>query len=559
MDNMLYIIAGLVIILMVGVWVLRKNKAQQPPASPRAQTVNRGAENAATLATKTKPATSAKQGAGGLTSSPTKFDDLTVAQRFMDQQRYDKAIETLERGLIEKPHDNELSLKLLNIYALTNQHDEFHRTYDAIQAYSDPVSIKQAQQLKGLLAAEQSSAAFSTVTDNSMTLDSETLLPNDKKPDFNDDKMSLDFDKPTPSTDYEQLSSPTASRNNDNINNNTSNHHDAFELTLDDLETPYLETSDLEQANLENSSINTSTNTTNNVAADSDAKAPVLNIDDANSINKVNTSADDDFTLDFDMLSDDISADPEEDREKNELTLSDDDFVLDFSNLAEETEANNESNAADTPANPALIDDGFTLFLNEADPETVAADTATTNAPTAQTQASSVNDTARLNTSIIEDTLTDGADFIDFDFDIDTNIDADTSNDLNTGIAIGTNESTLTPTFDDDTGIDYLDFDINDTDASSTTTPTPVITESNSINLDGEYVDTLTSADFDAQFASDFDFVKTLDNNQITLDLAGQYLQLGEYDSAKRLLNEVVAQGNSEQQQQAQELLTRTA
>ncbi|WP_201526966.1 FimV/HubP family polar landmark protein [Psychrobacter frigidicola] len=551
MDNMLYIIAGLVIILMVGVWVLRKNKAQQPPASPRAQTVNRGPENAATLATKTKPATSAKQGAGGLTSSPTKFDDLTVAQRFMDQQRYDKAIETLERGLIEKPHDNELSLKLLNIYALTNQHDEFHRTYDAIQAYSDPVSIKQAQQLKGLLAAEQSSAAFSTGTDNSMTLDSEMLLPNDKKPDFNDDKMSLDFDNPTPSTDYEQLSSPTISRNNDNINNNTSNHHDAFELTLDDLETPYLETSDLEPANLENSSINTSKNTTNNVAADSDAKTPVLNIDDA--------SADDDFTLDFDMLSDDISADPEEDREKNKLTLSDDDFVLDFGNLTEETEANNENNTADTPANPALIDEGFTLFLDEADPETVAADTATTNAPTAQTQVSSVNDTARLNTSNIENAPTDGADFIDFDFDIDTNIDADTSNDLNTGIAIGTNESTLTPTFDDDTGIDYLDFDFDDTEASPTTTLTLVTTESDSINLDSKYVDTLTSADFDAQFASDFDFVKTLDNNQITLDLAGQYLQLGEYDSAKRLLNEVVAQGNSEQQQQAQELLTRTA
>ena len=45
----------------------------------------------------------------------------------------------------------------------------------------------------------------------------------------------------------------------------------------------------------------------------------------------------------------------------------------------------------------------------------------------------------------------------------------------------------------------------------------------------------------------------------MTLDLAAQYLQLGEYDSAKRLLNEVMAQGNSEQQSQAQTLLERTA
>ncbi|WP_313493686.1 FimV/HubP family polar landmark protein [Psychrobacter faecalis] len=36
-------------------------------------------------------------------------------------------------------------------------------------------------------------------------------------------------------------------------------------------------------------------------------------------------------------------------------------------------------------------------------------------------------------------------------------------------------------------------------------------------------------------------------------------MQLGEYDSAKRLLIEVINQGNSEQQSQAQALLDRTA
>ncbi|MGM8901112.1 FimV/HubP family polar landmark protein, partial [Psychrobacter sp. 1Y4] len=68
-----------------------------------------------------------------------------------------------------------------------------------------------------------------------------------------------------------------------------------------------------------------------------------------------------------------------------------------------------------------------------------------------------------------------------------------------------------------------------------------------------------SAEDFSSRFAADFDFVKSLDSNQVTLDLANQYLQLGEYDSAKRLLNEVIAQGNSEQKQQAQLLLERTA
>jgi pilus assembly protein FimV len=68
-----------------------------------------------------------------------------------------------------------------------------------------------------------------------------------------------------------------------------------------------------------------------------------------------------------------------------------------------------------------------------------------------------------------------------------------------------------------------------------------------------------TTEDFSSRFAADFDFVKTLDSNQVTLDLASQYVQLGEYDSAKRLLTEVINQGNSEQQSQAQALLDRTA
>ena len=148
---------------------------------------------------------------------------------------------------------------------------------------------------------------------------------------------------------------------------------------------------------------------------------------------------------------------------------------------------------------------------------------------------------------------------IDADVDLDTH-DLDTHN-LDTNKAATSN--TVTPTldeqtltFDDNTGIDEFDFN---TDTTSITTTSPVIPESTCIDSDSVVKDTLPSADVAAQFAADFDFVNTLDNHQVTLDLATQYLQLGEYDSAKRLLNEVLAQGNPEQQQQAQELLARAA
>ncbi len=106
--------------------------------------------------------------------------------------------------------------------------------------------------------------------------------------------------------------------------------------------------------------------------------------------------------------------------------------------------------------------------------------------------------------------------------------------------------------FDDNSLLD------NEFDTHSSTALSPVAPIEDESTLTAEDA-AETAEDFSSRFAADFDFVKSLDSTQVTLDLAGQYLQLGEYDSAKRLLNEVLIQGTSEQQNQAKVLLDRTA
>lgn len=110
--------------------------------------------------------------------------------------------------------------------------------------------------------------------------------------------------------------------------------------------------------------------------------------------------------------------------------------------------------------------------------------------------------------------------------------------------------------FDDNTVLEE-DFDFEPSAPVMPTSSAPVETDSN-ITFENE-IDTESTEDFASRFSADFDFVKSLDSNQVTLDLATQYVQLGEYDSAKRLLNEVMDQGNHEQQNQAKLLLKRTA
>lgn len=58
-------------------------------------------------------------------------------------------------------------------------------------------------------------------------------------------------------------------------------------------------------------------------------------------------------------------------------------------------------------------------------------------------------------------------------------------------------------------------------------------------------------------FADDLSFAIGGDTVQVTLDLANRYLNLGEQDSAKRLLEEVLASGNNKQRETAQSLIAR--
>ena len=603
MNNMLYIIVALIVILMVGVWVLRKNKAQPP----RVQSPIKDSQGAATP----KPMTA------NVGNTGTKFDDVTVAQRFIDQQRYDKAIETLQRGLIEKPNDSALLLKLLNVYALSDQKEAFYKTYADITAQADMATIAQARQLKELLDNDTDPVpSFGNTTASSGGLETNTAsshpifdLENTPVPtpstdiiqQDNDNDMSLDFElsdsslTPSSSPVVEQ-----STKKNDTTANST------FDLTLDDLET-----SDFEQNDFQDSPVTSIDNDTITLTPDTALETEPLTLDfdtseqpdtlsfAENTVAPTNSS-DDDFVLDFDHLLEDsdesLTADIEAD-DINTNDVSDDAFALDFDMASSTAEPVTEPKSA-------TLDDDFTLFLNEA---TIDADEADSNAvilddfaldtksnleaPVASPN-NNQNDHDILNTNFLEDTLLDNGvdgsvtiDEIDSSTPLPANANEASDFDFNieTEIETENNVTAATPTLEDNnnsfdaTADDYIDLDLEsnvDIEPVETLITTPVITEDHPVALDdSQDLYNSDSAninetgndipkvhdDFDAQFAEDFDFVNTLDSHQITLDLASQYLQLGEYDSAKRLLNEVITQGNIEQQKQAKALLTRTA
>lgn len=533
MDNMLYIIAGLVLILIVAVLVMRKNKVQKPSGQP---TIKAGGTESLSTQAASKGAP-----AQAPSNNEKKFDHIEIAQRFMDQQRYDKAIETLNRGLIEKPHDSELSLKLLAVYATIDQSDNFNKVYDSIKAYNDAKSIAQADELKALLTEEQNQIAQRALpADDSEDAGFESIdfdLPADK---VERNTSTLDSAAAQP-VEYENDllnttdENSTVSNNFDNLDSfdNFDNIDQAFDLSLDDLE--------------DNASVTPLT---------------TLNIADEETLANSTTATDTDnnnFDFDFELSEQsDISTEspvtPVSNDNSNEIMLDEEDFVLDLE--------------VDAGENNVSVDDQITTDAIQTDENSLSLsldgidDSNETENEVVIEQPIAIEDS--FDNFNIEGDIFDSHSFENNNVE-NNNVEDSSFEEVNV-VENKTEASSLSPTtvmFDDDTLIDdNFDFDTL-SDSPTATTPVEVDHDIGSIvynNTDLTAETTIeTSEDFSSRFAADFDFVKTLDSNQVTLDLAGQYVHLGEYDSAKRLLNEVLVQGNNEQQQQAQSLLERTA
>jgi pilus assembly protein FimV len=550
MDNMLYIIAGLVLILLVAGFLLRKNKAQKQSAQPPVSSVR----NAAAPAPKTDYGTAAQNNQ----NDSNKFDHITIAQRFMDQQRYDKAIETINRGLNEKPNDSQLSIKLLSIYATLDQPENFHDVYNRIKIHNDAKTITLADELKDLYIGEQSPVATPEVAieDNndrfdSLDFDLATTDQTDDTAAISDrpvieDSNDLVIDKP--------IDSPVFS------SEPTKNVDDSFDLTLSDLEDDFNESNATDETPV------------TSLATDDDS-LHISTSDRTDTIKNDEVIEDNDlsdFEFDFDSPAENILIENSDvsdvqDSESEALVLEDD-FILDFDDLAADADKDTSVDKNEEEASSNAVqnnEDDFTLSLDDLN-ESDDIDTANTfaiNEPSTTEESSDIDafvledidfENADTDSSTLED---DGVVDLSFEEQLindDTEINAFEASDTKPVASLR---------FDDDTPI-ADDFDIIDTDSlldpsvatSPASTVAPVEPET---DISHEAVE--SAEDFSSRFAADFDFVKSLDSNQVTLDLANQYLQLGEYDSAKRLLNEVIAQGNSEQKQQAQLLLERTA
>lgn len=541
-STMIIVAAGLIGLLLLAFlafWFLKKRNQEDDGAylpepratnNPKLEELLQSAEEAATPSSAPTTAPSAPSA-----SSLDKIELLT------QDQRYEEAVTELKRFLMTHPKDERALLKLLQVYGITNNRGAFHQLHSKIHEIGSPELIEQADFCRSLLEDDLVETPKAVPATNEVKVD---MLEFDAPQTIEEPKayvapQSAPLEPEESSFELEDFSfddSPT----------NTADGDENFDLSFDD-----------------------STTVSGEPEPDFD-----FNFEEQTTP----TTAADDNTFDLEELSfdsleqeglqkDDLSFDePVQSNNATTTNLSDDlDFGLD---LGDETLAT-QNNELPEEDNAFALDDlsfddldlGQSQSLEQEQSLDKTADTANLNDFEQEFSFDG------LELGGIEEKETDSLDtsfaLEDLDFSSDSKISS-----VEPSVAEATKESSTQALFADEPSVEASIEDFNQATIEQSTT----VFDDNLL-LDDIALDKDTALFDDSHGIeespapsvsepapvpiSELALGTNTDTPAITLELAQQYLNLGEQDSAKRLLQEVSQSGSSEQQQKAQSLLAK--
>lgn len=612
MDPIMIGIAAVVILVIIaGVFLMKKGKSQttvdtqtqvkRPKTLAEQQReleLQRQSQMPSPSASPNLPK-STLQAAQNLNTAESAQHELQAAEQLIQTQDYEGAITTLRRALKNHPSHSGLNFTLLNSYALAKDYQHFNSFYLEILALNDADLTTQANNLKILVDEEQSITARSTaMTHTAEAVESDGL-------DFDLPGFKQDSDKPAINSTLQvampsvtEVAQPASLASG--VSSNADNELD-FDFALDVPETkiaPVTPVPPKTEPTTETTAAQSQSNelTFDDFDFDLPSKqpataetipVPVLEspteifapIDEpvtTTLASNVNNEAISDSDFDFDFSLPETQSTPTATAVEPMITTPTaapsadniaDEFDFDFDLNANPavtptndatTEAALSFDASDTKASSNLTSDAATSVPVASDEATdiasfalddellLQAEAATLATVATPSVAEPVVDLAEVSAPIEvkapsqSDSLLISDDMFDFALDDDTTKAQDaTSNVLVTE-----------PTPSDD----LINLSFDDAANQTTTTPTPSL-ETTSIADNAS----LTTAPVVEDLSAILDVIKDIDTDTLNVDLAEQYVNLGEYDSAKRLLDEIKDSNNTALVERATALRQRIA
>lgn len=550
------------------------------------------------------------QTAQTLNTTESAQHELQAAEQLIQNQDYEGAITTLRRALKNHPSHSGLNFTLLNSYALVRDYQHFNSFYLEVLAVNDADLTTQANNLKMLVDEEQSITARSAaMTHTAEAVDSDGLdfdLPGFKqdsdKPAINstsqvampsvteaaqpatlangansnaDNELDFDFALDVPETKIAPVT--PVPPETDPTTETTAAQSQSNELTFDDFD---FDLPSKQPATAETVAAPVLESPTEIVAPVTEE--PVTTTSASNVNNNNNAISDSDFDFDF-SLPDNPSTNAATAVEPMITTPTAapsadnnmaDEFDFDFDLNAEPavtptndatTEPALSFDASDTKASSNLPSDAATSVPVASDEATDIASFALDDELLRQAEAATlataatpsvaepVVDLAAVSAPEVKatsqsDSLLISDDMFDFALDDDTTKAQDPT----------LNVLVTEPTPSDDL-ID-LSFDDADTQATNQTTNQTATTPTASLETPSVADEgSPTTAPVVEDLSAILDVIKDIDTDTLNVDLAEQYVNLGEYDSAKRLLDEIKDSDNTALVERATALRQRIA
>ncbi|GGC72260.1 FimV/HubP family polar landmark protein [Marinobacter halophilus] len=439
-------------------------------------------------------------------------DALAEADTYIAYGRHDQAAQALETAISREPSRADLRLKLLAVYADSQDRDSFEKQFGEIQALDDDVALAEANALRERLAEAESMPSIDDL-ETQLRSDSFSSRDNVEESSLEDDWELSDGMK---SDKFEASAEPEIENEfgelESDVAEETDSADDLIEYDLSGLE----KADDLESDETKRSE-------------DTDFSSLEIDLEDS----KPAEPDEDDFSFDFEtILEDDESTPPAE-------TKVDAEGVTGVEAGADiETESDD------------VLDESF---LDELDAELdkVAGED---DGPEELDLSESTLDDLELDVSDEDLALMEEFSENELPSDLERN---ETALDEELGL-----EDTLSEAVQDDADRPGQDSP-EDLVSRSEVEPVADVDEDDSfVPLASEALDKKpeqgSAFDIDEDDLGeedDFDFLAGTDEASTKLDLARAYIEMGDSDGARDILEEVALEGDDEQKTEAQELL----
>ena len=493
-------------------------------------------------------------------------DALAEADSYIAYGQHDQAAQTLETAISREPSRTDLRLKLLGVYADTQDRDSFEKQFGEIEALEDEDALTSANELRARLEEAES---MPSIDDLESQLRSDSFATSYDANEVGEEPAEEKQDKPE---SEELLADQFDSEQEEPVENEFGDFDsDLSETDLSDFELDEFEEREAAKPSEEQESEDSKEDSSNDMI-EYDLSGLELESDEEKAAtedtSELEESGDWDLSSEFE---EDSGESPEPEQELHEpeddLSLDLEESDLAESDLAEEPSAIEPDTSSEELSEPdaeADIDSLDESFLDELDAELDKVAGEEDELGGSEMEESSLDD-LELDVSdedlALMEEFSDSADSanpeeaeeatLDEDLGLEDTLGESESEEANPEQAVeGAEELEQQGIMDE---LEETEAPASGEQATEEDLDLPVA--SDEVSEGSTKSNTADIEESELGDEDDFDFLAGTDEAATKLDLARAYIEMGDADGARDILEEVALEGNDDQKAEAQDLL----